>query len=408
MFGRRKSKQPQSPTARIMAINPRAGEPVELQVLKSTVSIGSDETNDFVIRQATVSKRHAILTLRDGRFELSDQSSTNGTFLNGRRIDKSVPVTIGDELWFGGARFVLANPTVLGNAVDSVLPPRATRRKTLSSLAAFELALLALAIGFGSAQYLSYLLYHEQNRLILAEAVPLPLPQARASTSIQSVAPIAAPVASPRPIAKPAETVAALPRTVAALPRPRPEVSRAMVVASPTEELPSVAAPKPVGRGSDELAGAVSLGRLFPGTGTHAGEPAGEFQLTDLAGTPVSLSAMRGKVVLLTFWATWCGVCRGELPHLQNLYTNLKHHDDFAVLTINVDQHSETVPPFVLKNDYQFPVLLDAENRVSNAYGVRGIPSNFIIDREGRIIWNCDGGVDWSDPFLQRTVEKLL
>jgi peroxiredoxin len=78
------------------------------------------------------------------------------------------------------------------------------------------------------------------------------------------------------------------------------------------------------------------------------------------------------------------------------------------VLTINVDQHSETVPPFVLKNDYQFPVLLDAENRVSNAYGVRGIPSNFIIDREGKIIWNCDGGVDWSDPDLQRTVEKLL
>jgi hypothetical protein len=45
---------------------------------------------------------------------------------------------------------------------------------------------------------------------------------------------------------------------------------------------------------------------------------------------------------------------------------------------------------------------------VSNAYGVRGIPSNFIIDREGKIIWNCDGGVDWSDPDLQRTVEKLL
>jgi pSer/pThr/pTyr-binding forkhead associated (FHA) protein len=189
----------------MMEINPRAGEPVELLVLKATASIGSDETNDFVIRQATVSKRHAILTLRDGHFELSDQSSTNGTFLNGRRIDNSVPVTIGDELWFGGARFVLANPTVVGESGDSIPKPRATRRKTLSSRAAFELALIALAIAFGSAQYLSYLLYHEQNRLILAEAVPLPLPQAHASTSIRSTAPSAAPLAPPRPIAKPAK-----------------------------------------------------------------------------------------------------------------------------------------------------------------------------------------------------------
>ena len=156
------------------------------------------------------------------------------------------------------------------------------------------------------------------------------------------------------------------------------------------------------------MAGAVSLERLFPGTGTHAGEPAGEFQLTDLGGMPVSLSAVRGKVVLLTFWATWCGVCRGELPHLQNLYNNLKHHDDFAVLTINVDQRSELVLPFVRKNDYQFPVLLDANNRVSSAYEVGGIPANFIIDREGKIIWNCAGGVDWSDPQLQQAVEKLL
>jgi peroxiredoxin len=395
MFGKRRSKQPAGPMARLLAINPRVGEPLELLVLKSTVSIGSDEANDFAIRQATVSQHHAILAHRADHFELSDLSSTNGTFVNGRRIYSATSVTFGDEVCFGGARFALANPAAIGDA-NAGSQPRQTRRKTFSSRAALELALFTLAIGFGAAQYLAYLLYHEQNRLILAEAVPLPPSQVHPSTCIQSVESTAAAVAPKR--AEPGATS----------PRARPEMSRAAGVASPTAELPSMPAPQPVDRENDELAGAASLMRLFPGNATHAGEPAGEFQLTDLGGMPVSLSAMRGKIVLLTFWATWCGACRGELPNLQNLYENLKDHDDFAVLTINIDQRSESVLPFVRKNDYQFPVLLDADNRVSSAYDVRGIPANFIIDRKGRIIWNCEGGVDWSDPSLRQAVKKLL
>jgi predicted component of type VI protein secretion system len=213
MFGRRKSKQPAAPTARLMVINPRVGEPEELHVLKSTISIGYAEDNDFVVRQATVSQHHAMLAQKDGHFELSDLSSTNGTFANGRRIDKSARVKIGDELWFGGARFVLANP-VIGDAASAVSEPRPTRRKTFSSRAALELALLALAIGFGSAQYLAYLLYHEQNRLILAEAVPLPPPPVHpAAARVQSAAPSPAPVApaAPGPIAKRAEPAAVPP-----------------------------------------------------------------------------------------------------------------------------------------------------------------------------------------------------
>jgi len=402
MFGLRKSKQPQSATARLMVINPRAGEPLELHVLKTTISIGNAEDNDFVVRQATVSQHHAMLAQKDGHFELSDLSSTNGTFVNGRRINGGAPVKIGDELWFGGTRFVLANPAVVGDAVDAVSKPRTTRRKTFSTRAAFELALLTLAIGFGSAQYLAYLLYHEQNRLILAEAVPLPPPPVHpAAARIQSAAPSPAPVVPPPgPIAKRVEPVAAAPR-------PRPAMSPAEV-ASSTAELPSLPPPKPVERGNDELAGAVSLVRMLPGGGNYTGQSAGEFQLTDLEGTPVSLAAMRGKVVLLTFWATWCGVCREELPHLQNLYQNLKGHDDFAVVTINLDQQPESVPPFVRKNDYQFPVLLDADNRVGTAYAVSAIPANFIIDRAGKIIWSCAGGIDWSDRTLQQAIEKLL
>jgi pSer/pThr/pTyr-binding forkhead associated (FHA) protein len=123
MFGR-KSKYPAAATARLMVINPRAGEPLEMRVLKSTVSIGNAEDNDFVIRQATVSQHHATMVQKDGRFELSDLSSTNGTFVNGRRIKNSALVKVGDELWFGGARFVLANPVAIGDSADAVSEPR--------------------------------------------------------------------------------------------------------------------------------------------------------------------------------------------------------------------------------------------------------------------------------------------
>jgi peroxiredoxin len=402
MFGRRKSKQPEIATARLMVIKPRAGEPLELRVLKPTVSIGSGQDNDFVVREPTVSEHHAMLVQKDGHFELSDLVSSNGTFVNGRRVHNRRAVKFGDELLFGGARFVLANPVVIGDAVDAV-PERQTRRKIFSSRAAFELAILMLAIGFGSAQYLAYLLYHEQNRLILAEAVPLPPSRIHQGPRTQSIERSTAPIAPPIAIAKRGETAATLPRA-------RPETSRASGTASPTAELPSrpVLALADRGSGNDELAGALSLMRMFPGSATHAGEPAGGFDLTDLGGAPVSLSAMRGKVVLLTFWATWCGACRGELPKLQSLYRNLKSRNDFTVLTINIDQRSESVLPFVRKNDYEFPVLLDADNRVSGAYDVRGIPANFIIDRKGKIVWDCAGSIDWSNRSLREAVEKLL
>jgi thiol-disulfide isomerase/thioredoxin len=208
-----------------------------------------------------------------------------------------------------------------------------------------------LAIGFGSAQYLAYLLYHEENRLILAEAVPLPLSQVRPSTpAIQSMGSRAAPFAPPGSISRRAESVAALPPA-------RPEMSRAAGGASRAAASPPLAAPAPGKSEPDELAGAASLIRLFPGSATQAGEIAGGFQLRDLAGIPVALSAMRGKVVLLTFWATWCGACRGELPNLQNLYKDLKYEKDFVLLTVNIDQRPEPVLPFVRKNDYHFPAF---------------------------------------------------
>ena len=118
---------------------------------------------------------------------------------------------------------------------------------------------------------------------------------------------------------------------------------------------------------------------------------------------------MRGKIVLLNFWATWCGACRSEMPSLENLYRDFRSYQDFAVLAVSIDRRgNRAVAQFMANNGYNFPVLLDGENIASGAYGVSGIPSTFVIGRHGRIIWNCVGALDWSNPSLRDALKKLL
>jgi peroxiredoxin len=158
-----------------------------------------------------------------------------------------------------------------------------------------------------------------------------------------------------------------------------------------------------------ELAGGVALARLIAGSGSAAGYPAPDFSLANLDGDDVTLGAMRGKIVLLDFWATWCSACRSELPALQQLYRDLRANPDFAVLTVNLDEGGRSgVAEFMADNSYDFPVLLDPSNATSAAYGISGIPSIFVIGRNGRIIWNCAGAVDWSNPTVRSALKKLL
>ncbi len=92
---------------RLIATNPTDARTREFILLKAEVSIGSDEANDFVIRDATVSRRHAVISFKQGRLEVTDLGSTNGTFVNGLRIQTPTPMQKGDKLRFGGADFVL-------------------------------------------------------------------------------------------------------------------------------------------------------------------------------------------------------------------------------------------------------------------------------------------------------------
>ncbi len=108
-----------------------------------------------------------------------------------------------------------------------------------------------------------------------------------------------------------------------------------------------------------------------------------DFTLTDLHNKKVTLSQLRGKVVLVNFWATWCPPCRAEIPDLDKIYTRFKPHG-LVILSIS-DEDAAKVNSFISKNDYHPPVLIDADDAVHKRFHVEGIPKTFIFDRDGRL-----------------------
>jgi peroxiredoxin len=108
-----------------------------------------------------------------------------------------------------------------------------------------------------------------------------------------------------------------------------------------------------------------------------------DFTLTDLDGTLWSLKDLRGKVVLVNFWATWCPPCRKEMPDLQTLYTRFKGQG-LVILAIS-DEDVGKVKPFVAEHNVTYPILLDPGRKVNELFQVEGIPKSFVYDRNGRL-----------------------
>jgi peroxiredoxin len=115
------------------------------------------------------------------------------------------------------------------------------------------------------------------------------------------------------------------------------------------------------------------------------GQQAAPFSLADLAGKTRTLASYRGKVVLLDFWATWCGPCRVTMPHVQKFHRELRSKG-LVVLGINIGETAAKVRPFLAKNGYDFQVLLDPKHAVAERYQANAIPTTVIIDRKGKIV----------------------
>jgi peroxiredoxin len=109
-----------------------------------------------------------------------------------------------------------------------------------------------------------------------------------------------------------------------------------------------------------------------------------DFTLQDLQGRPWHLRNLKGKVVLVNFWATWCPPCRKEMPDLQALYDKYKDQG-FLVLSIS-DEEMDKVSPFIAERKITYPVLLDPGRKVNDDFVVEGIPKSFVYDREGKMV----------------------
>ncbi len=125
-------------------------------------------------------------------------------------------------------------------------------------------------------------------------------------------------------------------------------------------------------------------GRTTPAPAPVVGAPAPDFSLNNLAGSAVRLSDLKGQVVLVNFWATWCGPCRLEMPSIQQQYEALKDKG-FTVLAVNLDEPAEDVGRYTSALGLTFPVLLDPGAKVNDLYRVRGYPTTFFVDRDGMI-----------------------
>lgn len=143
---------------------------------------------------------------------------------------------------------------------------------------------------------------------------------------------------------------------------------------------------------------AVALGGQAPG-----------FRLKDLSGDTITLERYRGVVVMVNFWATWCGPCRVEMPAMESLY-KMFPRKDFEILAVSTDAQGAVVTrPFRQELGLSFPILHDPDFQIARLYGAHlGLPVTFLLDRQGVIRHRIPGALDWQAPQAVELVARLI
>jgi thiol-disulfide isomerase/thioredoxin len=137
--------------------------------------------------------------------------------------------------------------------------------------------------------------------------------------------------------------------------------------------------------------------------------PAPDFTLADIDEEMHSFKDLRGKVVLLNFWATWCPPCRREMPSMERLYQKL-NGEDFTVIAVNQMETGDHVFAYTgqLEVDPTFTILFDRDSRVSNSYRVNGLPTTYLIDKQGNIRFRAIGGREFDHPDVEKQIMQLM
>jgi peroxiredoxin len=152
----------------------------------------------------------------------------------------------------------------------------------------------------------------------------------------------------------------------------------------------------------------VVFGSERPAAPVGEGHPAPGFRLPSLDGGEVALGDLRGRVVLVNFWATWCKPCEDEMPAMQRLYTALGAGEGFELLAVSVDESDDEVRAFRDRLALGFPILRDPGKRAANAYHTFRFPESWLIDAEGTVVARYVGPREWDDPVYVERIRRLI
>jgi len=133
---------------------------------------------------------------------------------------------------------------------------------------------------------------------------------------------------------------------------------------------------------------------------------AGDFTLPDMDGKTHKLSDLRGKTVIINFWATWCPPCRAELPSMNRAWAKLKY-DDIIMIAINVGENEDTIFSFMGDYPIDFLLLMDQNSQLTESWPVKGLPTTYIIDPLGRLHYRAIGSRDWDAENLLNKLRAL-
>ena len=130
------------------------------------------------------------------------------------------------------------------------------------------------------------------------------------------------------------------------------------------------------------------------------------FRLQDMDGQPHALSDYKGKVIVLNFWATWCPPCRFEMPSMERAQA-LTADDDVVFLGVNVGEDADTIFTFTADYPVTFPLLMDINSEIISQYPVMGLPTTYVIDGQGRIVYQAIGTRDWDNADIINQLKAL-
>jgi peroxiredoxin len=143
--------------------------------------------------------------------------------------------------------------------------------------------------------------------------------------------------------------------------------------------------------------------------GVTVGKCAPDFSIKSIEGKPYQLSQLRGKVVLLNFWATWCKPCIVEMPSMQKSYSTLQKQN-IEVMAVSIDSNLKEITQFFdteLKEHLKFPVFFDQDKKVSTMFGTYQVPETYVIDKTGKITDKVIGIREWDDSLITNYLKLL-